>query len=163
MKSAIRIALWTLLGFTSLTVFAQTTTTYAVQPTSCSTYSANYNCELSVATPSGPTNVFYGPEYNGRFNVVEFFSPLGDLGIAQVDSVTTSAPTLISVIGRNNTQGYMAVYQYSQQTTFHGESASYTGSSSIIYTTTTRCCSSGRGASQHTVWSVDSGSITVTE
>lgn len=158
MKALCRIAVVTLICLAAATAFAQTTT-YAVPPTACQTYAANYSCEFSIATfPNGPSEVFYEPRYGSRFDVLEFFAPL-NLGIAYVTSVTTSAPTLVSSTGMPGRQNYVAVNLYSEQTTFAGDG--YTGSSSLIYTVTTRCCGSGRGAGQKSVWSINSGSLTI--
>lgn len=160
MKATLRFL--SCLAFVFGVVCSAQSTTYSVPATSCQAFSTTtHNCEFPVATPSGEAIVSYAPLYQGRNNVIEFYDALSSLGLALVDSVTTSTPMLVSTTGKNNTQGYSAVYLYSEQTTFHG--SNYAGSTSLIYTVSTRCCSSGRGPHQASTWATNSGAVTITQ
>lgn len=157
--AALRLVIFTAICFlVAGRAFAQTTTNYSVIPTSCQTFAANAHCTFPIATPDGNANFFYEPAYNGRFNVVEFDAPLDSLGFADIKSMTTSAPLVISIKGTPNRQGYEAVRQYTEQTTFTGRNGLYVGATNLTFTTVTRCCS---GASQKTTWAINSGSVTV--
>ncbi len=168
MKAALRLL--TCLAFTfGVVLSAQSTQTFNFAvPTSCGVYSVNNTCSLQIITPSGNNGLFYEPRWNNNFAYLYFAPGDGtlDLGYATVDSVTT---TLISTANNGkapNTQGYIGTAKYSEKTTFHQQSGNpviFTGSTAIQYTTTTQCCSSGRGPSQHSVWTITGGTVKVTQ
>ena len=170
MKAALRLLTCLAFVFGVVVVSAQSTQSFNFAvPTSCGVYAANYTCSLQIITPSGNNGFSYEPRWNNNLAYV-YFAPgdgtLSDLGYATVDSATT---TLISTANNGkkpNTQGYIGTAIYSEKTTFHEQSdnpTTFTGSTTIQFTTTTRCCSSGRGASQHTVWTITSGTVKVTQ
>jgi hypothetical protein len=169
MKAALRLL--TCLAFElGVVVSAQSTQTFNFAvPTSCGVYSGNYTCSLQIITPTGNNGFFYEPRWNNNFAYV-YFAPgdgtVSDLGYASVDSFNR---TLLSTANNGktpNTQGYIGTANYSETTTFHqqnGNPLTFTGSTTIQYTATTRCCSSGRGPSQHTVWTITAGTVSVTQ
>lgn len=155
--AALRLVIFTAICFlVAGRAFAQTTTNYSVIPTACQAFTADYHCTFPIATPDGTAQFFYEP-YD---NTVSFST---ELGLANINSLITSLPVIISTKGTPNRQGYQAVRQYVEQTTFTGRSGTYVGSTKLTYTTTTACCSSGRGAPQKTTWHIDFGSVTVTQ
>lgn len=172
----VAVALFIATAFASTIAFAQTpvTNTYNFSvPNSCGVYDGNYTCSLQIVTPVGNATVnnafFYEPRWNGNFAYV-YFAPgdtvLSDLGFATVDSFNRSLLSSFDNGLRPNTQGYIKWTLYSESTTFHqqnGNPETFTGSTNLQYTTTLRCCSSGRGASAHTTWAVTGGTVTVTK
>lgn len=169
MKRELRnIAIGVLVCFGLATAFAQTTTYNLAVPTGCGAFAANYHCIIQAITPLGPNAVFYGPYYNNQPNIVEFFpadNELGSLGTARIDTVTSAGPFNVFKQGTPNQFGYYFTGQYVQTATFHGTDAAttltYTGSITVGYTLSTRCCSSGRGPHEASTWTVTAGSVTI--
>lgn len=168
MKAALRLL--TCLAFTlGVVVSAQTTTTYNLAvPTACGAMSANYHCTVQAITPLGPNAIGYDPYYNGQPNIVQFFtadSELGAFGIARIDSVTATGPFNTVSSGVPNQINYYSMSSYTQKSTFHGTDIEtalpYTGSMSIQYTVSTRCCTSGRGPHQASTWTITGGTVSI--
>ncbi len=162
-----RIAAMIALSF-GLYAAAQTTYNVAV-PQPCGVYSAAYSCPLTAVTPSGNDLLRYAPHSGYPFGYV-YFAPgtgdLGDLGWATIDNVITTHIGHTDNGKRPNQPYYIGQDAYTETTTFHeqaGNPVTFTGSTSLNYTTTTQCCSSGRGASAHTVWTVTAGTVSVTQ
>jgi hypothetical protein len=170
MKAALRLLTCLAFVFGVLVVSAQSTQSFNFAvPTSCGVYSQDYSCSLQIVTPTGNNAALYAPHSGYPFGYLYFsqgLTVLDGLRYATIDSLTT---TLISTANNGkkpNTQGYIGTAIYSETTTFHEQSGNpitFTGSTAIQYTTTTQCCSSGRGASQHTVWTTTGGTVTVTQ
>lgn len=131
------------------------TTNYSIPNTACQEYAANAHCTFTI---SGPVSVFYEPIYNNRMDIVEFSN---SLGIADINSLLTSSPTTITLTGIPNRQGYTYIRSLTEKTTFTGRDGTYIGSTDITYILSTHCCSSGRGPSQRTVWTITDGTLTI--
>jgi hypothetical protein len=169
MKAALRLLTGLAFVF-GAAVSAQSTQTFNFAvPTSCGVYSENYTCSLQIITPTGNNGFFYEPRWNNNFAYV-YFAPgdgvLSDLGYASVDSFNRMLLSSANNGKGPNQQGYIGIATYSEKTTFReqaGNPVTFTGLTAIDYTTTTRCCSSGRGPSAHTVWTITAGTVSVTQ
>lgn len=157
MKHLKFILLVTIACFGIATVFAQSTTYHFEAPQSCGVFALNYTCSLKIAEPSGDVAFFYEPRFNNQFAFVTYtgisltVTAVTTNHLAHVDNGKKKGNTLL--------QGYIGMDSYTEEATF--ADAGITGSTDLNFTTTTQCCSSGRGPSAHTVWSVTSGTVTI--
>lgn len=140
------------------TVSAQT---YKFQvPTSCGAFVANYTCTLQIVEPSGNVKFFYEPRWNTQLGYVQF-ADLGRATVTEANTVHVSHVDNGKKNGNTFLQGYIGMDSYTETTKFQG--GGFTGSTDTSFTTTTQCCSSGRGPSQHTVWDITSGTVTINQ